>query len=480
MTSMANLQPSRRGPTPSGFDLLRIPALRKLIVWPGFPYVFQTALLLVFLGIAALGWGLYTPEGLPDKLYAKTNLVNLLIWGLWWPMMVWVAVLFGRLWCAVCPLEIVSNVSERIGALLGVPQRNLAKWLRAGWVMLLLYVTIQLLVSGLHLHRVPMYTSLFMLGLLAASGAIGFFMKDRAFCRGFCPVGLLLNVYGRGGMLAVRAGDAGTCAGCEGKDCIKSCNRQNLDARSCPSLLNPPKLNSSKDCLICGQCIKSCRPDNMQLLLRRPFSSLDARESLASWPVTLFVMAVSGFVTYEVSGGWQATATVFLWIPEKVANLLGLVTAVGWFKGVWVLMFFPVLMWSLLGLLAIRTGGATSLGEAMRCLALPMAVVVASAHMAKGLEKLSTWGSFLPGALRNVDGINTANAIHSGAIGTPGALIPHAVYAIGGVALLAFGLGFALREVRLADPKRRRPGFNLGLALTALMYGGCVAGWGLR
>ncbi len=32
-----------------------------------------------------------------DKLHARTNLVTLIIWGLWWPAMVWFAMLFGRL-----------------------------------------------------------------------------------------------------------------------------------------------------------------------------------------------------------------------------------------------------------------------------------------------------------------------------------------------------------------------------------------------
>jgi polyferredoxin len=73
-----------------------------------------------------------------------------------------------------------------------------------------------------------------------------------------------------------------TCRECTGRDCLVSRNRTRVDARSCPSLLNPGKLASNKDCLVCGQCVKSCQPDNMRLLLRRPFSFSDVREALAS------------------------------------------------------------------------------------------------------------------------------------------------------------------------------------------------------
>jgi polyferredoxin len=461
-------------------NLLRFASIARLVKWRGFPYVFQAILLAIFLGIAVLGWGHYSPDGVPDKLYAKTNLVNLLIWGLWWPMMVWMAVLFGRLWCTVCPLELVSNVTERLGARLGIRQRSLAKWLRAGWVTLLFYVVIQLLVAGLHIHRVPMYTALFMLSLLTTSAAVGLVMKDRAFCRGFCPVGLLLSTYGRGGMLAVRAGGAEACAGCGGKDCIKSCNRQRLDARSCPSLLNPPKLNSNKDCLVCGQCIKSCQPDNMQLLLRRPFSAADARDPLASWPVTFFVIAVSGFVAYEVSSGWGFIEASFLWFPGQLSDWMGYTEANGWIKGIWAIVGLPLLIWSILGVLTVASGGAKTFGEGLRRLALPMAVVISAAHMAKGLEKFSTWGSFLPNAFRNTDGVETALAIQSGVLTAPAPLIPHAIYAALGVGLLVSGIGFALREARLASTDGASPGLRLGITLLAIAYAACVTGWGFR
>jgi polyferredoxin len=268
-----------------GFDVLRLRGVRALIVWPGFPYVFQTAMLAVFVGLAMIAWGVHAPVGVKAKLFAKTNLATLMIWGVWWPAMVWIAVLFGRVWCTVCPLELVSNVSERIARALTFPQRPLRRWMASGTIIFGLYALIQMLVAGAHINRVPAYTSWFLIGLLTMALVTGLVFKDRAFCRAFCPVGLLLGTYGRSGMLAVRAGSGATCQGCTGQDCIVSCNRTRLDARSCPSLLNPPKLNSNRDCLICGQCIKACKPDNMQLLLRRPFPASDFRESVASWPV---------------------------------------------------------------------------------------------------------------------------------------------------------------------------------------------------
>ncbi|MDZ7766044.1 MAG: hypothetical protein U5K00_16765 [Melioribacteraceae bacterium] len=171
----------------AGFDLLKIPFIKKFFLWKGFPYVFQILMLAVFIALIVIGWQVFTPEGVNDKLFAKTNIVTLLIWGAWWPLMVWLAVTMGRVWCMVCPLELVSNITERLGRFLGVKQKSLNKWIRGGAIIVFIYALIQLLVAGINLHRLPAYTSFFLIGLLTLSAFVGIFFKDRAFCRGFCP-----------------------------------------------------------------------------------------------------------------------------------------------------------------------------------------------------------------------------------------------------------------------------------------------------
>ena len=104
--------PTQTMPQRGVINLLRYRPLRAIFAWSGFPYLFQAAMLAVFVCLAILSWQKIAPAGVADKLFAKTHLAQLLIWGLWWPAMVWVAVLFGRAWCMVCPLELVANVSE--------------------------------------------------------------------------------------------------------------------------------------------------------------------------------------------------------------------------------------------------------------------------------------------------------------------------------------------------------------------------------
>lgn len=453
---------------PPELDLLGFGPVRGLILWRGFPHVFQAVVLAVYIALAWIGWGQLTPEGVNAKLYAKANLVSLVIWGLWWPAMVWVAVLLGRVWCAVCPLEWLMGLCERARGALGLRGRAVGGWVAGGAVAVALFIVLQLLVPGVQLHRVPHYTSLFLIALLLGAVVSGLFLKDRAFCRAFCPISVLLNAYGRGGMIAVRGG-----AGASGPGC---CGAAGVDARACPSRLNPPKLDSNKDCLVCGQCIKAGEAGGMQLLLRAPFSRSDARAPLASWPVTVFVMVVSGFVTYELCGVWKAADAVFQWVPRSVSAAWGLGSAAGWVQGIWTVFVVPALLWLLLGCVALALGAARGLGDAWRRLALPMAVVVAAGHMAKGLEKFTSWAGYLPLALAEPEGIRTALGITAKTVAPPAPWLPAGALSLVACLLIGASIPLAMREARLADPGGSLARL-LPIAVLGATYFFVVAGW---
>ena len=432
------------------FDLMRLRPVRMLFHWRGFPYVFQTVALLVFIGLAVLAWDSYAPDGVNAKLYAKSNLATLLIWGIWWPGMVWTAVLFGRVWCMICPMELVSNLSERVARSLGVKQLVLRRWVTSGALMVVFYALIQFLVAGAHINRVPAYTSLFLIGLLSMALLTGLIFKDRAFCRGFCPVGLLLATYGRGGMLAVRPASEKTCQTCNGKDCLAPCNRYRTDARSCPSLLNPSKLDSNRDCLICGQCIKSCTSNNVQLQLRRPFHA-NAVERFASWPVTIFVMLVSGFVTWELCAEWPKAEELFLTVPGLLNRSLGVSGLAGYIDALWAMVMFPLGVWSLIGLGKWCCGKSANLGEFWQQTALPIAIVVSAGHMSKGLAKFVAWAGFLPYALNDPSGRQTAIGISQGIFPKPVELLSLSAVAIVASILIGFSVFFASRETKASQ-----------------------------
>lgn len=393
--------------------LSEIRPIRSVLYSRRFPEIMQVAMLAAFLGIIILGWGLSPPVGIDDKLFAKSNLVTLVIWGLWWPLMVVVAAGLGRVWCMVCPLELVGRIGERIGGMSGIQPRRLSRWLRAGWFMLLLYGVVQMLIAALHLHRVPMYTSLYLLFMLGLAAVSGILFRPRAICRAFCPVGLLLKVYGRGGMLAVRPASTGIPV-------------DSGIAASCRSGLQPLRLDQAggDDCIMCLDCVQAdSKKPRMQWILRSPWSRADVGSGTTNLPVTLFIMMVSGFVSYEISGFWPGLAAAFLWIPTQLAEFLGLHGGNGWIKGLWIILVWPLVIWTLLGALAGALFRQTDLIAIWRRLAYPVSLFVIAFHVTKALEKLFAWSGFLPLALSDPDGVRTAQAITNGGIIPPEPLV---------------------------------------------------------
>ena len=439
------------------YDLLRFGLLDRAVRARWFPVLLQGLLLAGFVGFIVLAWGVHPPPGVDAKLYAKSNLVTLTIWGLWWPLMIWCAVLLGRAWCAVCPLELLSNVAERLARALGFQQRVLSRWLAGGVVTVGLYATLQLLVASAQLHRTPAYTGWFLIGLLSLAALAGLLFKDRAFCRGFCPVGLLLSTYGRGGMLAVRAGSRLGCEQCTSRGCVRAANRYRVTARSCPSLLNPAKLASNRDCLLCGHCIKSCEPGSMRLWLRPLFAREDQREKMASWPVTVFVVLVSGFVLWELCTESPQAEAVFMAVPAWIAarsNATGAI--VGVINWGWALLVVPAVGWTVLAGCGRLFGERRSFEDFLRTQALPMAAVIAGGHMCKALAKFNVWFPHLKGALADPRGADTARAIAAGLVSRPGALFGHGAVGLCGLLIMAGAVAFALREARISYGRGHR------------------------
>jgi hypothetical protein len=454
-----------------GYNLLDFKFIRNFIDWKGFPYVFQFIMLLIFILLIIIGWQVYTPEGLNDKLFAKSNLVTLLIWGIWWPLMVLFAVTFGRVWCMICPLEFVANITERLGRKIGVIQKPLKKWMLNGAIIVFLYALIQLLIAGVHLHRIPAYTSFFLIGLLTLSAYVGLFFKDRAFCSGFCPIGMLLNAYGRGGMIAVRSANENTCTA---KNCLISHNRNRLDSRSCPSLLNPSKLNTNKDCLVCTQCFKSCEPNNMQLLIRTPFNKNDDREKKSSWSITIFIMLVSGFVTSELTTEWKTANKIFTSIPDSFTNLIQADKFGGFIEGFWTFVIFPLLLWLLFGLILKLTKSVNNITDAWRQLALPLVIIISAGHLAKAVAKLNSWLEFVPKSLADPSGQNSLKLIAAETF-KPSAFLNNQIVSVVGIVLLIVALFLSIREEKIINGSfiniRLLPKFILFIIYITIVFG---------
>ncbi|MBI5509497.1 MAG: hypothetical protein HY903_12165 [Deltaproteobacteria bacterium] len=163
------------------------------------PLLFQALALAAAIALAVNGWSIGTEETAAARLVLrKTNLTTLAVWGLWWPLMILLAITLGRVWCTACPLELACRAGGAAARHVGWRRLVLPRFMRSGWAVFLAYLVLQVLVAAASIHRVPHFTSIFLAllgGLALVSGLI--FAAPHAFCRGLCPARALLSVYGR-------------------------------------------------------------------------------------------------------------------------------------------------------------------------------------------------------------------------------------------------------------------------------------------
>lgn len=163
------------------FNLLATWPARAILRSPLFPVVLQVGALAVVLLLAVNGLGFGLGMSAEELMtFRKTNLTTLVVWGLWWPGMIAVALTFGRAWCTVCPMELVNRVGDAIARKVGWPRARLGKLLRAGWMIVVLYLLLQLLVAGFSLHRVPHFTAILLLVFNAGGPQAGYAGGPRA------------------------------------------------------------------------------------------------------------------------------------------------------------------------------------------------------------------------------------------------------------------------------------------------------------
>jgi hypothetical protein len=233
-------------------NLLELAWLEHFLLWKGFPIALQLPILVVTLLIALLGV-LDTSDG-------ARNLATRVTWIIWWPGIILTFVLFGRLWCVVCPFGMLNEQAAKLTN----SQRRLPRFLRAIWVSTLLFLLLTWADEQLGIIRSPQMTAGLIIVLAMAAVSTGLFFQRRSFCRYLCPITGLQGLYSMLSPIELRATDLSQCH----QDCRQACYRGGVTAAGCPMLEFPAMLDRNTFCNFCFECVKACPKDNWILRLR--------------------------------------------------------------------------------------------------------------------------------------------------------------------------------------------------------------------
>ncbi len=390
-------------------DLLRLKSLDRLAASRFYPMTIQAFLLLCFALVIAGGLAAPHVSARIAGTLRNTNLAALIVWSLWWPLVIITAVLFTRVWCQVCPMELINSLLSRIGL-----KRKVPRLLTSGWGGALFYTLILLgFIRTFRANRFPDRMALFFLVLLAAAVFMGFMYEKRAFCNYLCPVGRLLGLYGCCAALEWRAADRAVCQDCQTKECIDDALVYRLTGRSCPGNLYPPSIRDNRECQLCTQCRKVCPHGNLRLSLRRPMADFFTDLRLSS-PEFLFVFFVSGLAIWEMAEEWDPAEAVLEFLPDRLSTWLGFSgDAASFLHTLVIFVLMPTLLFLLPGWIGARLN-RVSLLESVKIFSLVFLPVVALIHLLKALFRITSRLPYYALAFKDPVGYETANRIVAG------------------------------------------------------------------
>jgi len=301
------------------------------------------------------------------------NIVLKFFWAWWWPLMLLLYPLVGRLWCAVCPFmvwgEIIQNSKRALAKLISTiglpanwlkpmpwPHGNQDSWgtpfIAAGFAVILLWEEVWNLPDSARL------SSSLLLLITAASMLCSFLFEKRFWCRYLCPVGGMNGLFSKLSMLELRA-EKGTCMGsCSSYACYKGgpAEGEGMKTTGCPLGIHPANLIDNRNCVLCMTCDQACPHQSVQLRLRPPAADLQRTmhpPDGEKWLILVLVGGITLHYWYRFLG-WLPLAPESLQygplLPRIAFGILALslpTIACFWIERRWLYTALP-LLWGVL------------------------------------------------------------------------------------------------------------------------------------
>jgi ferredoxin len=239
----------------------------------------RRALQFVLLAIAAA----LVLHGLLGPQVAPRNLATVGTWIHYRGLLIVALLAVGNLFCASCPMILARDGARRLWH----PALRWPRRLRGKWLSIALFAAVLFTYERFDLWALPAATAWLIVGYFAAAIVIDVLFSGATFCKHVCPVGQFSFVASTLSPTELRARDLQVCKACRTVDCIKGTwktpdrserpersERMVLVRRGCELALFMPNKVGNIDCTLCGDCIRACPHDNIQVASRVPGAEL--------------------------------------------------------------------------------------------------------------------------------------------------------------------------------------------------------------
>lgn len=365
----------------------------------------QSCTLLIFITLVLGAFQITSTDKEFALILRNTNLSNLIVWSYWWPFIIISSVFIGRIWCAICPMQLLSSIFSKWGFQYKVPQ-----WIKAGWFTVLLYTFIACI--AIHfwgIHRIPQLMAIYLISLMLLTLIVSLIYKGKAFCNYFCPVGKVLGLYALIAPFGLRSKKQ-ACKACQSKDCIKRQNQTKILNGSCNAGLYPARITHNKDCLLCGQCVKVCPNDSIKFQkIKKGYISFSSTQISLS-EITM-VSILLGFVSSEVMTSFAYTKSLWKWLPKQLMELSVVNTLpIQIVESLVLFLIIPALLFFCISWIIKYISGLT-FKTCIQKTAIIILPIIAMGHLLKALIKSASRLPYWPLALSKPEGIENAQLI---------------------------------------------------------------------
>ena len=271
-------------PQPRGFDLLRLPGLRRFIRWRYARVVFQIPLLVLAVIVIV--------DGFTGRQVAPRNVATAAVWLHYRGLVVIALALVGNAFCAACPLMLTRGLTRRLERLfpakIAWPRGLKNKFLVAGLMVLYFFSY-----EYFDLWASPWLTAWLAVGYFGAALAVDTLFRAGTFCKYVCPLGNFNFVFASTSPTMITAAEHDVCRSCEHKPCLHGRESSSEPAKAgggaafiplseianangegafpgCETDLLVPAMQSNMDCTSCFNCVRACPYDNVAITVRSP------------------------------------------------------------------------------------------------------------------------------------------------------------------------------------------------------------------
>jgi polyferredoxin len=376
----------------------------------------------IFFILLFIGFSAYSVESKFLKELRNFNLANLIIWSYWWPIIIVTAIFFGRIWCMICPIELITSLFSIVGM-----KRKQSSWIKTGWAITVFYILVLFIgINGFAIHRNPTFMAFYLLSILLVAVIVGVYYEKNTFCKYVCPVGFLLALYSKLSFFGLRVKSQDICKNCSDKSCIDKTHLYNFNKKCCNVNLYPAKIADNSDCILCCGCMKTCKTFNTSGITKRQNPQWQVTkfsfDNIAKTKLTLaeiaFTIIVSGFVIYEIFVEWKVSKAILMLAPTYFSNLFSIENNIifGLLKSSILFIILPLLVWLIPYLFGNLSGTKIKLKDYFSNFAIVFLPIIAGAHLCKAILKTTSRLPYFQYVFKDLSGMENTKLFLDGNI----------------------------------------------------------------